>query len=209
MLSDSGKNEMPGGRVKLRWPLYFIRHGQTDWNAERRFQGHAEIPINETGRKQASRNGDALASEIDNPDNMFFAASPLIRTRQTMEIIRKRLSLPSRRYMLDDRLIEIDLGDWNGRTPDEVNTDDPGVFERRNQSKWDYTIPGGESYADAAVRTRDFLTSLSGPSLIVGHGASGRLLRGYLRGLKPKAVAHLPAPQDVVFKLNKGKEIIL
>ena len=202
-------NEMPGGRVRLRWPLYFVRHGQTDWNVERRFQGHAEIPINETGRKQAARNGNALAAEIEDPERLFFASSPLIRTRQTMEIIRERLSLPPQRYMIDDRLIEIDLGEWNGRTPDEVNADDPGIFERRNESKWDFTIPGGESYADAAIRTRDFLMSLTGPTLAIGHGASGRLLRGYLRGLKPEQVAHLPAPQDVVFKLNKGEEIVL
>lgn len=197
---------MPGGRVKLRWPLYFIRHGQTDWNAARRFQGRTEIPINETGRGQAARNGDALAENLKNLDRFFFTASPLTRTRETMEIIRERLSLPSQRYMLDDRLIEIDLGEWNGRTPEEVNADDPGIFDQRNQSKWDFTIPGGESYAEAAIRTREFLTSLKGPTIVVGHGASGRLLRGYLRGLDTDKVAHLAAPQDVVFKLEKGLE---
>jgi len=174
---------MPGGRVRLKWPIYFIRHGQTDWNAERRFQGHSDIPLNETGRTQATRNGTAIADNINALSHFTFYSSPLIRARETMEIIREQLNLPRQRYMIDDRLIEIDLGEWYGKTPDEINTEDPGVFDKRQDSKWDYTIPGGESYADAATRTRDFLLSLQGPALITGHGASGRLLRGFLCGM--------------------------
>ncbi len=200
---------MPGGRVRLRWPIYFVRHGQTDWNAERRFQGHADIALNETGRAQAARNGGALADDIANNAALTFYSSPLVRARETMEIIRERLGLPRQRFMIDDRLIEIDLGAWNGKTPDEINADDPGIFERRQESKWDYTIPGGESYADAATRTRDFLLSLRGPALITGHGASGRLLRGYLCGMKREKVAHLKAPQDVAHKLQRGRETLL
>ena len=201
---------MPGGAVLVPWPIYFVRHGETAWNAQKRFQGLTDIPLNRRGRKQASRNGSVLGKELtDADDHMCFYASPLVRARETMEIIRARMSLPEQRYMLDERLIEIDLGDWNGKTPAEINKENPGIFERRQKSKWDFVVPGGESYANAAKRTREFLETLEGPSVIVGHGASGRLLRGYLRDLDREKIAHLPAPQNVVIKLFRGKETLL
>ena len=206
MLKSFLRGGMPGGKIRAPWPIYFIRHGQTDWNADRRFQGHADIPLNALGQKQALRNGKILAQEIRNLNNVSFYSSPLIRARQTLEIIREQLGLPKQRYMIDDRLIEIDLGLWNGKTPEEINAEDPGAFERRNEDKWNFVLPDGESYAGAASRTRDFLTHLNGPTVITGHGASGRLLRGYLCGLKREDVPHLPAPQDVIFKLHHRKE---
>ena len=200
---------MPGGRVRLRFPVYFVRHGQTDWNAARRFQGHSDIPLNDTGRAQAARNGDALAKAIRNPDKFDYFTSPLSRACETLEIIRERLELPRKRFTVDDRLIEIDLGDWNGKTVEEIKAQGDGAWERRQAAKWDFVVPGGESYAEAAERTRDFLLSLKGPALIAGHGASGRLLRGYLRGIRRNAVAYMRAPQDIAHKLERGRETII
>ncbi|RFB04176.1 histidine phosphatase family protein [Parvularcula marina] len=211
MLSLFGKGRakdegMPGGRIDLPFPVWFSRHGQTDWNKAGRFQGHSDIPLNETGRQQAARNGRALRERIKNLDELVFVTSPLVRAAETLEIIRDKLGLPRRRYGVDDRLIEIDLGDWNGKTVDEINAEDPGVWERRQKDKWAYKVPGGESYADAAARTREFLLELKGPALIVGHGASGRILRGYLCGLDRQGLTHLKSPQDLVFELKGGKE---
>lgn len=209
MLWDWRHRALPGGRLRVRFPVYFIRHGQTDWNKARRFQGHSDIPLNDIGRAQAVRNGQSLRKEIANIDTFAFFSSPLIRARETLEIIRTALCLPTRRYSIDDRLIEIDLGTWNGKTPDEINDEDPGVFDRREKNKWDFEVPEGESYAKAAIRTRDFLTTLSGPSIVVGHGASGRLLRGYLTSAKREEIPHLQARQDIVYKLSQRKEITL
>ena len=65
--------------------IYVIRHGQTDWNAERRLQGQKDIPINAIGREQARQNGIALAAVLKGEDTEFyFVASPLGRTRETM-----------------------------------------------------------------------------------------------------------------------------
>lgn len=197
---------LPGGRVRLRHAVWFIRHGQTDWNAERRYQGHGDIPLNETGRAQAARNGLALRALIGAPRRAAFISSPLVRATETLEIVRDAMGLPRKRYALDDRLIEIDLGDWNGKTYEEVAAEDPGVHERREKEKWAFRTPGGESYAEAASRVRDFLTGLDRPAVIAGHGASGRILRAYLLGLKPSRAPHLPAPQDRVFEIAKGRE---
>ncbi|MEL6362860.1 MAG: histidine phosphatase family protein [Pseudomonadota bacterium] len=204
------KKGMPGGRVSLPFPVYFVRHGQTDWNASRRFQGHSDIPLNENGRAQASRNGLRLRDHVGDLHRMTFVASPLSRARETLEIIRLALKLPARRYKVDDRLIEIDLGDWNGKTPDEINAEGNGAFDKREEDKWSFVVPGGESYADASERTREFLMELKqemrGPALVVGHGASGRLLRGYLRNMKRDEIPHLKARQDVAYRLYQGKE---
>lgn len=197
---------MPGGRVRLRHAVWFVRHGQTDWNAERRYQGHGDVPLNDTGRAQAARNGLALKDLIARPERAAFFSSPLVRATETLEIVRDAMDLPRKRYALDDRLIEIDLGLWNGRTHDEVAAEDPGVHERREKEKWAFRTPGGESYAEAATRVREFLMTLDRPAVIAGHGASGRILRAYLLGLKPSRTPHLPAPQDKVFEIVNGRE---
>mgnify|MGYP001175074793 CR=1 FL=1 len=197
---------MPGGRVRLRHAVFFIRHGETDWNAEQRYQGHSDTPLNDKGRAQAARNGGALQAFIGDPSRFIFASSPLIRATETLEIMRKAMGLARKRYAIDDRLIEIDLGDWNGRTYDEIAAENPGVHERRDRDKWNFVVPGGESYRDAAIRIRDFLKIIDRPAIIVGHGASGRILRGYLLGLKPSRVPHLDAPQDKVFQIARGAE---
>lgn len=195
---------MPGGRVRLKHAVWFVRHGETDWNAERRYQGHADIPLNGKGRAQAARNGAALKGRVS--AGAAYISSPLVRATETLEILREAMGLTRKRYALDDRLIEIDLGSWNGKTYDEIAAEDPGVHERREREKWTFRVPGGESYAETAARVRDFLTGLDRPAVIVGHGASGRILRAYLLGLKPSRTPHLPAPQDRAFEIAKGRE---
>ncbi len=200
---------MPGGRVRLRHPVWFVRHGQTDWNAEHRFQGHADIALNDTGRAQAARNGAVLKDALDGALAPAFVSSPLKRATETLEIVRAAMGLARQRYTIDDRLIEIDLGAWNGRTYDEIAAEDPGVHERRAKEKWSFRAPGGESYADAAARVREFLMTLDRPAIIAGHGASGRILRAYLLGLKPSRAPHLPSPQDRIYQIARGRETAL
>lgn len=113
---------------------------------------------------------------------------------------------PRRRYAIDDRLIEIDLGHWNGKTVDEIRTETPEAWDARDADKWGYRVPGGESYRDAAARTREFLLTLTGPTVIVGHGASGRILRGYLCDYNRHDVAHMKTPQDTFWEIRGGRE---
>ncbi len=68
--------------------IYFIRHGETDWNAQSRYQGQADVPMNETGRAQARRNGEALRALLPASAAAAYVASPLLRARETMEIVR-------------------------------------------------------------------------------------------------------------------------
>ena len=93
--------------------LYFVRHGQTEWNAIRRMQGQMNSNLNDRGRAQADVNGQFLATR--NIEALF--ASPLDRTRQTAEIVNQHLSLP---IAFDERIMEWDCGDWSGHMYDEI-----------------------------------------------------------------------------------------
>jgi broad specificity phosphatase PhoE len=93
--------------------LLLVRHGETDWNAERRWQGHSDTPLNEAGREQARR----LADELDAVDAVY--ASDLARARETAEILARRLGLE---VVLDPRLRERGFGSWEGLTMAEIET---------------------------------------------------------------------------------------
>jgi probable phosphoglycerate mutase len=98
--------------------IYYIRHGETSWNAEGRLQGAQDIPLNDLGRRQAAHAGNVLGDLLkrDGRDNtaLPFVASPLQRARATMELVRGALKLPPEKYALDDRLREIGYGVWEG-----------------------------------------------------------------------------------------------
>ncbi len=92
--------------------LLLVRHGETDWNAEGRLQGHTDRPLSEYGRRQARRLAEEL---VDEPLDAIYA-SDLARARETAEIVGERLTLP---VMLDGDLREKDWGTWEGLTPAE------------------------------------------------------------------------------------------
>ncbi|HDO51817.1 MAG TPA: histidine phosphatase family protein, partial [Rhizobiales bacterium] len=129
--------------------IYVIRHGQTDWNATLRLQGQIDTPLNETGRGQAKRNGQVLADLVANSQDFDFVASPLGRTRETMEIIRSNMGLPAAGYRTDDVLMEIHFGDWQGSTWDELRAEHPDEVAARFDDPWNTVAPGpgGESFA--------------------------------------------------------------
>src|SRR5262245_9476228 len=104
--------------------LYYIRHGETDWNRELRLQGRRDIPINATGRRQARHCGSVLRELIErdtiDPAELDFVASPLGRTRETMELVRAELAVDPAGYRVDAQLIEISFGEWEGFTMAEL-----------------------------------------------------------------------------------------
>ena len=185
--------------------IYFIRHGQTDWNAERRLQGQRDIPLNETGRTQAARNGRRLGQVISDPARFEFVASPLSRTRETMEIVRRELGLEINGFRMDPALKEINYGDWEGFTMDELQDSDPDAVMTRAADKWNSNVYGGESYAMLAERARGWFQSVERDSIIVSHGAFSRCLRGHILGLGQDETVDLDVPQDRFFSIEQGR----
>ncbi|MDZ7824362.1 MAG: histidine phosphatase family protein [Ahrensia sp.] len=180
-------------------PFYMIRHGETDWNVVDRFQGRTDIPINFKGRQQAAYNGRNLKKIITQPNDWRFVASPLGRTRQTMEIARSQMELDQRAYDTDDRLLEITFGDWETFTLKEIGEKFPFDVARRNINKWNFKSPNGESYADGAVRIKPFLEEMDRPSVVVTHGGIIRAIRHLIEGIDGDTVANQAVPQDRIY----------
>lgn len=187
-------------------PLYFVRHGQTDWNAEHRLQGQSDIDLNPTGRLQAAQNGRRLAQLLDDPARYDFVSSPMRRARETMEIARAEMGLDPHAYRIDPRLVEINFGDWQGFTYAELERDQPGFGAMRDTDKWHIVPPGAgaESYAMLTQRVRPWLAALQAPTVCVAHGGVARAILHLAAGLGSDRAAHLDIPQDQVLRLENG-----
>jgi broad specificity phosphatase PhoE len=189
--------------------IYYIRHGETAWNAEGRLQGTQDIPLNELGRRQAAQAGNILADlfarEARDKRDLAYVASPLGRARSTMDFVRKVLGLPAGEYGLDDRLREIGYGEWEGSTLAEMQARDPEFYERRLTQKWTMSSPGGETYASVQLRMRDWYDSLKADTVAVAHGGTCRALMVALGHETPQSAADLPIEQGAVYVFGDGK----
>ena len=182
--------------------IYYVRHGQTDYNASKRIQGTLEIPINGKGREQARRNGSLLAELIGEKERFNFVASPLLRARQTMEIVRGAMGLPAHAYRTDDRLKEISFGAWAGLTWPEIEAREPESYARRQADRWNVAAPGGECYRDVYRAVVEWLESVTSDTVVVAHYGTARCIRGHFLKLSPAEILDLDAPQDKVLMIE-------
>jgi len=156
----------------MRPVIYYVRHGQTDWNAQGRLQGGKDVPINALGEQQALRAGhilaDLLARDGQDVQTLSFVSSPLGRARTTMELLRGTLRLPSEGYAIDDRLREISFGDMEG----SMRESDPALFAARLANSWNDPPPNGESYAAVTARVTDWYDQVNTHTVAVAHGGT-------------------------------------
>jgi probable phosphoglycerate mutase len=188
--------------------IYYIRHGETSWNAEGRLQGVQDIVLNDLGRRQAAHAGrilaDLLACDGRDTAALSFVASPLIRARATMELARTELGLLPGDYALDSRLREIGYGVWEGSTLREAQAADPALYARRQVEKWTVSPPGGESYVDVQARMTDWYRSVTSDTVAVAHGGTARALMVALRFETPASAADLTIEQGAVYVFDDG-----
>lgn len=188
--------------------LYVIRHGQTDWNADGRMQGQQDIALNDTGRGQATQNGETLKSILGDSAELYdFVASPLSRTRETMERIRRAMGLDPLAYRTDDRIVEVSFGDWEGFTLAELAKLYPERVAEREHVKWDFIPPGAtaESYEILSWRVGAWLSSVERPTVCVCHGGVIRTLFRMVGNLSTEEAAMMETPQDRIVSLNPDK----
>jgi len=188
--------------------LFYIRHGETDWNVESRLQGQHDIPINARGREQARRSGtilgDLLARDGIAAAGLDFVASPLGRARETMQRVRTTLGLDPDAYRVDPRLAEVAFGAWEGFTNEELRTHFPDLSAAREADKWDFTPPQGESYATASLRMRAWYDALSRDTVAVAHGGTLRGLVVQLGIATWDNAPFLEVSQGVVYVIQPG-----
>ena len=188
--------------------IYYIRHGETQWNAEGKLQGTRDIPLNDLGRKQAAKAGsilgDLFAKDGRSDASMQFVASPLTRARSTMGLVRSVLRLPPDDYAIDDRLREIAYGDWEGSTLAQMQALDPKLFAKRQAEKWTVSPPGGESYVAVQSRMNDWYRELTLDTVAVAHGGTARALMVLLGIETPATAADLTIEQGAVYVFGEG-----
>jgi broad specificity phosphatase PhoE len=188
--------------------IYYMRHGETDWNVEGRLQGGIDTPLNELGHTQAAHAGrilaDLFARHGRRASDLAYVASPLQRALVTMDIVRAELKLPPGGYALDDRLREIGYGHWEGSTLAQARVSHPELYASRERDKWDALPPGGESYASVQLRMRDWYDSLKADTVAVAHGGTARALMVALGIETPASASDLPIEQGVVYVFSSG-----
>jgi broad specificity phosphatase PhoE len=190
--------------------VYYVRHGETDWNVAGRLQGRRDVSLNTQGRAQAARCGDILRGLFEsagrNPRDLDYVSSPLGRACETMELMRWTLGLPSNGYRLEPRLAEISFGDWEGFTIAQLHTRDPQRIAAREQDKWRFVPPGGESYEAVSGRVSEWFDSLTRDTVAVSHGGTARGLLAHLGIAQPAAAPLVDIAQGVVY-VFEGKRI--
>jgi len=188
--------------------LYYVRHGETDWNLAGRLQGSHDPALNALGRRQAGVCADILRDLIKregrSPLDYPYVASPLQRARQTAEIMRAALGLVPDDYNVDPRLREISFGEWEGLTFRDVRSRAPQALAARERNKWDFVPPGGESYAQVALRMREWYDALDGDTVVIAHGGTARALIAVLGIAPPAEAPSIDIGQGVVYRFADG-----
>jgi broad specificity phosphatase PhoE len=189
--------------------IYYIRHGETSWNADGRLQGAQDTALNELGRKQAVQSGrilaDLLARDGRDKSQIPYLSSPQLRARTTMELMRGALNLPPQDYATDDRLREIGYGQWEGFTLAEMEAADPVFFARRLADKWRVAPEGGETYEAVQRRMRDWYDQVRGDIVVVAHGGTARALMVALGFETAASASDLPIAQGAVYVFSDGR----
>ena len=212
-LPQGGPFRFAGTEMTFVWPeLYFIRHGQTDWNAEGRYQGSKDIPLNDIGRGQADLNGKLLRQLFERdgrkPGEFTWHVSPLGRTMETMQRVRASFDLTLPEAVPDRRLVEISFGVYEGRLHSELSAGEMAIAGERDASFWDFRPPQGESYEDVAQRVLSFARELKGPAVIVAHGGILRILRRLIEDFPAERAVNWFPPQDSVVHFFDGKSVV-
>ncbi len=182
------------------FPIYLLRHGQTEWNAIRRVQGAVDSPLTARGVQQARAMGATLASRLDPTLDWDLVASPQGRAACTAGIIAGMTGMDLR---FDHRLREISLGAWDGLMADDVRASNPELTARPG---WNFFSPGGESYDAISARAADWLASVSGPTIAVCHGMLSRVVRAlYCGQTDVDLIAGFAVSQNGFYLLAEGQ----
>lgn len=193
-----------GGWRALDQIIYLLRHGETIFNSQGRYQGELDSPLTDLGIDQVRQNADMLKSIIGNPDEWKVVSSPLGRAIQSTKIICETIGYDFKKIDTDERLSEVAVGAWAGLTMKEIENSWPNLVKDTDAFTWYFNAPNGESYDTVVRRLTDWLESIKHEQkvIVISHGLTGRILRGVYAEMGKELALKLEVPQDMFFKLS-------
>ncbi|MCR9134426.1 MAG: histidine phosphatase family protein [Alphaproteobacteria bacterium] len=192
-----------GASVQPKGDVHLVRHGETDWNRDGRFQGHSDIPLNKKGREQARHCGRLLAGLFEEPARgggipvLYY--SPLTRARQSADEIRKIMANQNVEAKPHPALTEVSFGNWEGLTTHEVKDEFPDHRRERKKDRWNFTPPGGESFAARAPEIGNLLASVDRPTIFVCHAGIIRICLYLLGAADLQSALAEPISQERIY----------
>lgn len=183
--------------------IYFLRHGETEWNKEHRYQGAMNSPLTDLGKNQIELVCEAFERETLPSKPLKVYVSPLGRAIETAKILGKHIEIE---IINDDRLREVSLGSWDGLTKAEIERLFPHALDDSKPYNWYFSSPDGEKLVSAKERVISWLNDVSGQHVCaVAHGLIGRILMGVYLGLDDNEFLKLAIAQDAYYKIHDGK----
>lgn len=183
--------------------IYFFRHGETFWNSEHRYQGALNSNLTPKGIEQIEEACRAFSvTEVFSPPIEVYV-SPLERAQETARILSKYANT---NLIEDNRLREVSLGSWDGKTKTEIEKLYPGLLKNAKPYNWHFCSPDGESLQSAKKRIKSWLKDVEGKTVCaVAHGMIGRVLIGVYLNLNDDELLKMSIAQDSYYKLTDGK----
>lgn len=190
--------------------LYFVRHGQTDWSAQGRFQGRSDTALNAVGSEQADqlavKLNAALSTHGAPGDRPKIITSPLLRARQTAERIALGLGYDPDMIVSDAALIELSFGQWEGLDTAQIKQSDNENRRARKADRWSIAPPGGESYAERAGGIGAWIRARTGPAILVTHSGIMRIICHLVAQVPVEQAAITAIPHDRILHV-KGQTL--
>ncbi|EGQ8116839.1 histidine phosphatase family protein [Vibrio parahaemolyticus] len=183
--------------------IFVLRHGETEFNADKKLQGHCNSSLTSKGCDQARRVGTTLKQYVENRPFRVYS-STLGRALQTSQIVCEELNYSYENLNKEPRLKEFSLGEWEQRTIPSLEQEIPNLLA---QNDWYLQAPNCETYESVRERLSSWLSDVTHDEdiVVVSHGLTGIVLRGLLLGMDYTQVWQQDLPQDAFFIIEDGR----
>ncbi|HCH3862041.1 TPA: histidine phosphatase family protein [Vibrio parahaemolyticus] len=183
--------------------IFVLRHGETEFNADKKLQGHCNSSLTSKGCDQARRVGTTLKQYVENRPFRVYS-STLGRALQTSQIVCEELNYSYENLNKEPRLKEFSLGEWEQRTIPSLEQEIPNLLA---QNDWYLQAPNCETYESVRERLSSWLSDVAHDAdiVVVSHGLTGIVLRGLLLGMDYTQVWQQDLPQDAFFIIEDGR----
>ncbi|TOH55269.1 phosphoglycerate mutase [Vibrio parahaemolyticus] len=183
--------------------IFVLRHGETEFNADKKLQGHCNSSLTSKGSDQARRVGTTLKQYVENRPFRVYS-STLGRALQTSQIVCEELNYSYENLNKEPRLKEFSLGEWEQRTIPSLEQEIPNLLA---QNDWYLQAPNCETYESVRERLSSWLSDVTHDEdiVVVSHGLTGIVLRGFLLGMDYSQVWQQDLPQDAFFIIEDGR----